>query len=161
MASHSPYNYGLNNPVYFNDPFGDYVEPTLSQEHVGPSFNDLFGEGVRAWRICVVVSGIFGGPPIPDGGGYSSSMSIHEFYNSAMSSRYGGSWTNGRAHFFESDDEAFAADVAYNFKHNSWGNTYYGSYERTLVGYIALRSTGLLLWQWQFRRQLVDTERVR
>lgn len=48
-------------------------------------------------------------------------------------------------YLFSSDEQAFATGAAYNFQHNTWSNTYYGSYEASLVGYVALRATGELL----------------
>lgn len=51
----------------------------------------------------------------------------------------------GHSHFFSTDEQAFAASAAYNFQHNSWRHTYYGSYEATFVGYLAVKITGELL----------------
>jgi hypothetical protein len=62
-----------------------------------------------------------------------------------LNSQYGGSWSNGGGYLFQGDDEAFAAGAAYNFQHDSWVNTYYGSYEASVVGYAVLKTSGQLL----------------
>jgi hypothetical protein len=67
------------------------------------------------------------------------------FISAALNSEYGGSWSNGAGHLFASDSEAFAAGSSYNFQHNSWSNTYYGSYENSTVGFAALTGLKVLL----------------
>lgn len=67
------------------------------------------------------------------------------FINRALNSDFGGSWNNGHGYLFTSSGQAFAAGAAYNFEHDSWGHTYCGDYEASLVGYVALRATGELL----------------
>jgi hypothetical protein len=58
MMSLSPYNYGINNPVFYNDPLGDYVEPTRMKENPGPLLNERFSD---------YVDKLFGGGVIPGG----------------------------------------------------------------------------------------------
>src|SRR5690606_10225245 len=43
LPSVSPYNFGLNDPVYFNDPMGDYVQKRIPPMYVGRGLNDIFG----------------------------------------------------------------------------------------------------------------------
>ena len=47
LSSYSPYNYGLNNPVYFNDPLGDYADRFLPEHPLGgviyTAIKDPFG----------------------------------------------------------------------------------------------------------------------
>ena len=120
-SSHTPYNYAYNDPVFYNDPNGDYVEPTLrSDKPVTYDWTSVMIAGGMD-GFSNVVSQVFGGPPIPDGGDFGSSSS--NFVNRAMKSRYGGSWSRGRSHFFRSDEEALAAGIAYNNRHNSWRYT--------------------------------------
>src|SRR5690606_525767 len=43
LPSYSPYNFGLNDPVYYNDPMGDYVQKRIPPMYVGRGLNDIFG----------------------------------------------------------------------------------------------------------------------
>src|SRR5690606_7029773 len=144
-SSFTPYNYAFNDPVFFNDPNGDYPPGTIEKMWGGG--HGLYGNG---WGGAIGVGSpkhiyIGSGNHWSDQYASSSYMSAGDFINSALNSKYGGAWSDGQAYYFKSDEEAFAAGVAYNFHHNSWGNTYYGSYEATLVGYMAHKVSGELL----------------
>ena len=140
LPSYSPYNFGLNDPVYYNDPMGDYVQKRIPPMYVGRGLNDIFGAAGGSGFYGSLMSGHWS-----DQFSSSSYMSAGDFINSALNSQYGGAWSDRQAYYFKSDEEAFAAGVAYNFEHNSWGHTYYGSYEATLVGYMAQKVSGELL----------------
>jgi RHS repeat-associated protein len=138
-SSLTPYGYGFNDPVFYNDPMGDYPPGTCCYSGGGGSGSgQYFGSGYR--RI-----GPGSGNHWSDQFSSFSYMSAGDFINSALNSQYGGAWSDRQAYYFKSDEEAFAAGVAYNFEHNSWGHTYYGSYEATLVGYMAQKVSGELL----------------
>src|SRR5690606_27120592 len=126
LPSHSPYNFALNDPVYFNDPNGDYVQKRIPPMYVGRGLNDIFGAAGGRGSLNSWI------------GQYRTSMymSAGDFINQALNnSQYGGSWSGGQAHFFASDGQAFMAGADYVESHQAWGNTDYGSYAGSVAAF--------------------------
>jgi hypothetical protein len=56
LPSWSPYNYGVNDPVFYNDPLGDYIQPSLRKEVPGPMANHSGSGGFSNYTAA-----LFGG----------------------------------------------------------------------------------------------------
>jgi RHS repeat-associated protein len=110
FADLTPYQFGGNNPVLFNDPNGD-----------------AFG-GARGERLSQMNAHPMGGEygwtyNLPN---YSSESSFYGAIESLFASTYGGSWRsdgNGGSSLttFGSDAQAFAAGATYANNFNMWG----------------------------------------
>src|SRR5688572_22713608 len=90
--------YGNNNPIMFNDPLGlaasNRAQP-LMDEYTPPDYTSNGDWNPMGGR---------GGSWADSYGSYS--MSGGDFINSALKSEYGGSWSDGQAYYFKSDEEA-------------------------------------------------------
>ncbi|WP_276374120.1 DUF6443 domain-containing protein [Chryseolinea sp. H1M3-3] len=142
MSSITPYNYAANDPVFYNDPNGDYVEPTMAPvRHAPDGVGALIAGGADGFQN--LVNSMYGGSPIPsnNGGGYSPGS----FINGALNSKFGGIWTRAGASLFNNQEEAFVFGSAYNTYHNSWLHTEYKSLSATIdeFGYELYRSYGI------------------
>jgi hypothetical protein len=150
VSEQATYQYAGNNPVYFNDPIG-----LLKNTHEGflervAERNETFGSRYEDWShsIDLVAESVVG----PGGGGGTSTGAIYRDENGDLvidfskMGAHGGSYSDQDGYRdFDSEDEAFAAGAEYNFRHDSWGNTFYGSYEATFVARYIAKQTGKYL----------------
>ncbi|GAA5030088.1 hypothetical protein GCM10011506_18930 [Marivirga lumbricoides] len=140
FANLSPYNYGGNNPIMYNDPSGGRMYP--NPDHL------------RSWRELASGGGGLGGGPMHSigpgsgfhwsdgfggsygggsygssgggGAGYSGGNLTIDFNNIG---RFGGQWSaDGGYSDFRSSIEAGIAFASYNSLHGSWGATIFGDY---------------------------------
>ena len=154
-SSHTPYSYAFNDPVFYNDPMGDYPREVAIRMGInrrgggcyacgaGDGFSDggMFGgsgESKPWYRVNY-------GSWIPAGGG--STMSAGSFINSALNSSYGGSWSNdGSYSFYNSDAEAFGAGVGYLDATNGWGGTEGGSVGAARQSFYGIHDKYVFRW---------------
>lgn len=151
--SFTGYNYGFNEPVFWNDPSG--ADP--GDEHILYwQIYDRYGfDAANNWQMFGNLYGVTTSPTLlragtlrtggggSGGGGGGSSMSAAEFLvNGWYNSKFGGRWSNGRGYFFRSSLEALQAGIAYNDRHNSWDRTAYGSAAASFVAFGIISESG-------------------
>jgi RHS repeat-associated protein len=109
-SSHTPYNYGFNNPVFYNDPNGDYPEEVYTDwknsgggnGSVDPFFTS---DGPENYHNTLAMTG-----------GMSMGIAIDRALHNTAN---GGSWNNGQAHYFTSG-EAMAVANSYHYEKYSY-----------------------------------------
>jgi hypothetical protein len=74
--------------------------------------------------------------------GMAHGLSAGTFINNALDSENGGSWSDGEAVMFESQTQALFAGASYNYYHDSWGNTEFGSFAASVVAFSMISNTG-------------------
>jgi hypothetical protein len=79
----------------------------------------------------------YGGPSSLRGG-----VSFGSFLGAALASDNGGHWSNGNGFLFTSNTQALVAGIDYQNRHNSWGNTQYGSAAASEFAYTWTKVTG-------------------
>ncbi|MBX2966552.1 MAG: hypothetical protein KF845_10430 [Cyclobacteriaceae bacterium] len=100
-AMWSPYNYGANNPVTFNDPTGLY--PQWYPEFPAP-VGSIEG---RLFKDPTDYGWYNRGSGHGHSGGMGQSMSAGDFIGQALyGNNSGGTWSDGYGYFFQSDAEA-------------------------------------------------------
>ncbi len=112
-CSVSPYNFSLNNPVRLTDPSGADV-------YVGNALYNLVQNILDREDIGGTIT----------------------FEEGMLSNGGGGSYSWAYYTPFKSNAEAFAAGAKHNFDNASWANTYYKSYEASVVSYMIASTSG-------------------
>ncbi|HVZ97848.1 MAG TPA: RHS repeat-associated core domain-containing protein [Chitinophagaceae bacterium] len=131
----STYQYGMDNPVLFNDPSGAYMARAaglISASYGGNSdFGDDGAPNDRSVGGGLGGGGGFGGVGSGDNSGNSgfsnssSQNSVDDIIGALMGYSDGGTWHNnsngGYTYEFQSGDEAFAAGASDAFISGYWG----------------------------------------
>ncbi|MBL6447476.1 hypothetical protein JMN32_14250 [Fulvivirga sp. 29W222] len=148
----TPYRFGFNNPVSFNDPTGLTERPViLDGDRDGGGSSILSGaDNFGSMAFLTGRMGIGSGKyHMSSGYRGSGGSSVGDISGRLMNSSYGGTWTpSGGYSYFKSDQEAMAAGYGYHLRHGT----------SSVVAHSGVSRKGRTLTQYLIDDQYVDID---